>query len=70
MINELVFMEIRLIRAFCERYRMRISQANQLFIQYNIWDYIESCYDVLHMNGDEYNLNDICSILKQKGVVL
>ena len=70
MINEVLFMETRLFRAFCEKFKMPASSVNRIFNSYGIWDYIESCYDVLHMNGDEYILNDILSILKAKGAAV
>lgn len=31
--------------------------------------YIESCYDVLHMSGDECVLEDIRKILNRKGAI-
>ena len=55
MINEILFMEIRLLGEFCQKYK--------------IWQYIESCYDVFHINGDEYNLDEISTVLKAKGAI-
>lgn len=37
-----------------------------MFEHYGIWKYLEECYDVLHMNGDEYVMNDIETILRKK----
>ena len=33
--------------------------AYEVFIKYNIFDYITSCYDVLHSNGKRYIVGDI-----------
>ena len=70
MINEVLYMEIRLVGAFSEKYKLTRAAVNEIFSKYKIWQYIESCYEVFHLNGDEYNLDDISEYLKSKGVVL
>ena len=70
MINEVLYMEIRLVGAFIEKYKLTRAAVNEIFSKYKIWQYIESCYEVFHLNGDEYNLDDISEYLKGKGVVL
>jgi hypothetical protein len=70
MINEVLYMEIRLVGAFSEKYKLTRAAVNEIFSKYKIWQYIESCYEVFHLNGDEYNLDDISEYLKGKGVVL
>ena len=70
MINEVLFMEVRLLRQFCEEHGLSMASANSLFDAHGIWHYIEECYDVLHMSGDEYILGDIDGILAAKGAVL
>ena len=69
MINEILFMEIRLLGKFCQRYKMSRAAASALFSKHKIWQYIESCYDTFHVNGDEYNLDDISNVLKVKGAI-
>ena len=32
--------------------------------------YIIPCYDVLHTQGKEYNVNDLIDLMREKGVVL
>ena len=70
MINEVLYMEIRLVGAFSEKYKLTMAAVNEIFSKYKIWQYIESCYEVFHLNGDKYNLDDISEYLKGKGVVL
>ena len=67
MIDEVLFMETRVFRAFCERMKLSAKDANELFRSFQIWDFIESCYDSLHLNGDECVLDDIQKILVNKG---
>jgi hypothetical protein len=45
-------------------------EGDELFSKYGIWKYLEDAYDVLHLNGDEYALNDVMEILKAKGANL
>lgn len=70
MLDEVVFMQTRLFRDFCESTKLSPVRANELFEKYGIWTYIEDCYDVLHLSSDENVLQDIIRILKSKGVVL
>ena len=41
MINEVLFMELRLLRMFREKYNLTGCVANELFVKNGIWDYIE-----------------------------
>ncbi len=70
MLNEVLYMEMRLLQQFCQRYQCGSKTANSLFSKYGIWKYIEDCYSSLHMNGDEYVLNDIEEILRAQGARL
>lgn len=68
--NEILYMEMRLLQQFCAKYRLEPIKVNRIFNQNDIWKYIEDCYDTLHCNGDEYILNDIDEILMAKGVTI
>ena len=59
MLDEVLFMEARLFAEYLKKFNIKPKDANRIFESYGIWKYIEECYDVLHMNGDEYILNDI-----------
>ena len=48
MINEVLFMEMRLIQQFCKKHQCLSKDANALFNKYGIWKYIEECYDTLY----------------------
>lgn len=70
MLNEVLFMEVRLIRDFCVKHNLTIKRANEIFEEKNIWKYIEDCYASLHTSGDEYILNDIEEVLKLRGAAI
>lgn len=67
MIDEILYMEARVFMEFLKKFNMKAKEANQIFENYGIWKYIEDCYDLLHVSGDEYVLNDIVKILNNKG---
>ncbi|MBO4415133.1 MAG: DUF3791 domain-containing protein [Lachnospiraceae bacterium] len=67
MIDEVLFLEARVFNEFLRKHNMKPKEANQLFEKYGIWNYLEECYDILHMNGDEYILYDVELILERKG---
>ena len=69
MLNEIIFMETRVFSEFVRKYNLKPKHANYLFEKYGIWKYIEECYDVLHMNGDDYVLDDIVYILQNRGAL-
>lgn len=70
LLDEVLYMEVRVFREFLKRSQMKPAEAYDLFERNDIWHYIESCYDVLHMAGDECVLNDICRILRKNEVLV
>ena len=69
MLDEVLYMEARVFREFLSRSNMKPAAANRLFNAHGIWNYIESCYDTLHMSGDECVMEDIERILETEGAV-
>ena len=59
MINQVLFMEVRLIREYCRKHNLTMRTANEIFNENQIWKYIEDCYESLQTCGDEYILDDI-----------
>ena len=68
MIDEVLFMQTRLFRMFLKRYSLSPEQGCHLFNLGDIWNFIDDCYDVLHLSGDEAALSDVISVLEAKGV--
>ena len=42
-------------------------QVMQLFSQYEILEYITSCYGALHTTGAEYIVEDIAGLISERG---
>ncbi len=70
MINEVLYMEARIFSEFCRRKKIPAKEANRVFNMCHIWDYIESCYSTLHMNGDDSVLDDVDMILSRRGATV
>ena len=68
MIDEVLYMQVRLFRMFQERTGLTSHAANQAFLKGDVWDFISSCYDVLHLSGDEAALEDVFKRLDFVGV--
>lgn len=70
MIDEIIFMQVRLFRMFREHTGLSSFEANKIFNEQGIWTFIEECYDYLHLQGDEANLADIFAKIKAQGVAV
>lgn len=70
MINEILYMETRIFSEFYKRKSISAREANKLFNMYDIWGFIESCYDYLHLGSDELVLEDIQKIMNNQGALV
>lgn len=50
------------------RWKISAKECAKLFKDYDLWGFIEECYDVLHLNSYNCVVNDIETLLKNKGV--
>lgn len=66
--SEIVFMQVRLLRIASEKWHTTIQKASKIFEKYGILKFIEDCYGIFHTEGDEAVFDEICVVLKRKGV--
>lgn len=66
--SEIIFMQVRLLRLASEEWNISIQRVNELFDQYSILKFIEDCYGVFHMEGDYAVLDEIKTLMRNKGV--
>lgn len=66
--SEIIFMQVRLLRLASEEWNISIQRVNELFDQYRILKFIEDCYGVFHMEGDYAVLDEIKTLMRNKGV--
>ena len=67
-VSEDIFnIQIRMFRLFQISEELNAKDTEAIFVKYEVFDYIETCYEEYHVQGDETNLADIYAYLKQKG---
>lgn len=52
------------------KWNMPAKDCAELFKKYDILGFISECYDILHLNSYSCVLNDVESLLKNKGVLV
>ena len=65
--DDLFLIQIRLFRLAQNKWNLDEVKCSEGFNEYKIYDYIETCYEFFHEQGDEANLADIESYLKNNG---
>ncbi|MDO4797711.1 MAG: DUF3791 domain-containing protein [Coriobacteriales bacterium] len=68
MLDEVLYMQVRLFRLFRERTGLSSVASNEIFNRGGIWDFVTSCYDYLHLGSDEAALDDVLERLDHLGV--
>jgi hypothetical protein len=63
--NETKFL-VYCIEIYKNAYKLNGKQVIQLFSQYEIPDYIISCYGALHTTGAEYIIQDIAGLIEEQ----
>ncbi|MDO4452656.1 MAG: DUF3791 domain-containing protein [Lachnospiraceae bacterium] len=66
--EEIIFMQIRLIRLASEEWHLSIDKIIEIFKNKNVFSYIEKGYGVFHCEGDEVVLEDVGDFLMRKGI--
>lgn len=65
--DDLFLIQIRLFRLAQSKWNLDEEKCSKIFNKYKIYDYIETCYEFFHVQGDEANLTDIEKYLKNNG---
>ena len=68
--EQILYMQTRLLRTASEKWGKSMADVINIYSQYNVLEYIESCYEIFHVQGDEVNLEDIENYLRTRGAVL
>jgi hypothetical protein len=70
MLDEVNFMQVRLFRVVLSKLELTPRELNEVFEKFDIWNYIEQAYDVLHIQGDDVNADEIIEMLQAQGAEL
>lgn len=65
--DDLFFLQVRLFRLLQIKFNIDFKKCSEIFHKYKVYDYIETCYEFFHTQGDEENLNDVLIYLKNNG---
>ena len=65
--DDLFMLQVRLFRLAQIRWDKKAAECEEIFDKYEVNDYIETCYEEYHVQGDEANMDDIEKYLRNKG---
>lgn len=65
--SEILFMQVRLLRLASEEWNMSVPKAAALFDCYHVFEFIEDCYGIFHMEGDRAVFDEVRTLLRNKG---
>ena len=68
-INEVIFMQVRILRLFCIRYGISVNKMHKIFSENGIYTLISDGYPGYHCGGDEIVYEDVKGILTERGVL-
>ena len=67
--QQIIYMQARLMRLASKEWKKSIEIITELFVNYGVLQYVEDCFGIFHVEGDEAILDDIEIYLKSKGVM-
>lgn len=68
--KDIYMLQVRLFRLAQLKWNLSANECSELFNRHDIFNYIETCYEFFHVQGDDANLEDIRVFLSKKGVSL
>ncbi|MBQ9281337.1 MAG: DUF3791 domain-containing protein [Treponema sp.] len=68
--QQILFMQIRLLRMMAEKYSLSLKEAAEIFDQYKVLPFIRDGFGIFHVEGDEAVFEEVKDFLKAKGAAL
>lgn len=68
--QQIIYMQTRVIRLASERWSMPMKDVVETFSHYEVLQYMENCFGIFHVEGDEAILEDVTEYMKNKGAVI
>ena len=56
--QQIIYMQARLMRLASEEWHRSIERITELFVKYNVLQYIEEGFGIFHVEGDEAVLEE------------
>ena len=68
--EQILFMQIRILRMMAEKFGLTLKKAAQIFDTYNVLPFIREGFGIFHVEGDEAVFEEVKSFLNAKGAEL
>ena len=68
--EQILYMQTRLTRLSSEKRHKSLAEPVGIFNRYGVPEYIENCYELFHVQGDEATFEDIETYLRTKGAAI
>lgn len=65
--QQILFMQIRILRMLAEKYSLSLKQAAEIFGQYDVLHFIREGFGIFHVEGDEAVFEEVKAYLQSKG---
>jgi hypothetical protein len=68
--QQILFMQIRILRMMAERNAISLKQAAEIFGKYNVLTFIREGFGIFHVEGDEAVFDEVKAYLQSKGAAV
>ena len=68
--QQILFMQIRILRMMAEKYSLSLKETAEIFGQYNVLPFIREGFGIFHVEGDEAVFEEVKGFLKSTGASL
>lgn len=65
--QQILFMQIRILRMMAEKYSLSLKQVADIFGQYDVLTFIREGFGIFHVEGDEAVFEEVKAYLQVKG---
>ena len=65
--QQILFMQIRILRMMAEKYSLSLKQVAEIFGQYDVLTFIREGFGIFHIEGDEAVFEEVKAYLQAKG---
>ena len=65
--QQILFMQIRILRMMAEKYSLSLKQVADIFGQYDVLTFIREGFGIFHVEGDEAVFEEVKAYLQSKG---
>ncbi len=65
--QQILFMQIRILRMMAEKYSLSLKQVADIFGQYDVLPFIREGFGIFHVEGDEAVFEEVKAYLQAKG---